>query len=118
MNGDISRGCIGDHFRNDERTDLPWSAVDETGVLLLEFLQAADAATEDGAAPVGVFAGKIGATVPDGDYGRVERELGKAVEMPHQFGIQTGVGLEVLDLSGKPGLECTGINLFDQRDTI
>ena len=43
-------GGVGDHLGDDERADAAGPAVDEAAVLLLELVQAADAAADDDAA--------------------------------------------------------------------
>ena len=53
----LPAAAVGDHFRDDERADLVRSAVAIAAVLFLEFAEAADAAAEDDAAAIGVFAG-------------------------------------------------------------
>src|SRR5262249_59945897 len=77
VDGDVPRGGVGHHLGNDERADLGRPGLEILGVLLLVFGQSANAAADDGAAAVGVFAAKIDAAVLDGLDGRGQGKLGE-----------------------------------------
>ena len=50
LDRDVAGRRVGDHLRDDERADPAGPALDEAAVLLLELVQAADAAADDDAA--------------------------------------------------------------------
>ncbi len=80
MNGDVARSGVGDHFRNDERADLARPSVQVTTMLLLELIEAADAAAENDAAAERVFPREVDAAVFHGVDGGHESELSETIE--------------------------------------
>ena len=66
MDRDVAGGGVGDHLRDDERADAAGPVLDKAGVLLFEFVEAADAAADDDAAAEGIFLGEVEAAVLDG----------------------------------------------------
>ena len=77
---DVAGGGVGHHLGDDEGADLAGAAFDVAGVLLLELVEAADAAADDDAAAVRVFLGEVEAAVLDGVHGGDHGELGEAVQ--------------------------------------
>src|SRR5205807_1049970 len=59
VDGDIAGGGVGDHLGDDERADLVGPPLQVDGVLVLELVEAADAAADDGAATEGVLAREV-----------------------------------------------------------
>src|SRR5262249_26545833 len=112
MDRDIPRGRIGHHLRNNERANPGRSGrplLDVLGVLLLVFGQAADPATDNGAAPVRVFVAEVDATVLDGRYRRGKGELREAVKAARCAHIEDLLRFEMVDLAAEMNFEVRGV---------
>src|SRR5262249_27793455 len=76
---------------------------------LFEFVEPADARAYDRPAAKWAFLAEIDAAVAD----RVERghngELGEAIHSPDVFGVQDGLGMEILDLAAEVDFECRSV---------
>src|SRR5262249_38669148 len=59
VDGDVPGGCIGDHFGDDERSDPAGAFLHVDRVLILEFPQPADAATDNDATAERVLPGEV-----------------------------------------------------------
>ncbi len=85
-------------------------------MLVLELVEAADAAAEDDAAAVRVFLGEIQTAVGDGlDRGH-QGELAESIQMAGDLGLQRRHRVELLHLPAKVDLERGGVELLDRRD--
>ena len=88
----------------------------ETCVLLFKLVQATDPAPQNGAAPVGIFAGEIEAAVSHRADRGYQCKLREPVQAARHLGIEKGFGAKVLYFPRKLDFEGGGIDLLNQAD--
>src|SRR5207248_10361530 len=116
VNRDVARRRVGNHFRDNEGTDLARPALDEPAVLLLILVEPANPAAEDDATAIRVFARKIEAAVLYRGHRGHQGELREAIQPARDLAIQNRLGLEVLHFAGKLDFEAGSVDLLDRTD--
>src|SRR5262245_31331175 len=86
-------------------------------MLLLEFVQPADAAADDDAAAVGILFREIESAVLNGGVRGHHGKLSETVQPMYLLFVYQRFGVEVLYLAAEVDLEFRGVELFDGSDT-
>ena len=116
INGDTAAGSITHKSRDTEWGDLSWAFFEESYVLVLDFLYAADAGANDDAAAVRVFSGKIEGAVLDGLNGGSNGQFSKAVHPVSLSPVNVFSDVKVFDFSAESDGELARIEVFYERD--
>ncbi len=87
-----------------------------TAVLLLEFVQTADAAADDDTAAIGVFLGEIEAAILDCGVRGHQGELSEAVQPIQRPLVHDGFRVEVFHFATEMDLEGRRVELLDGSD--
>jgi hypothetical protein len=116
LDGDVARGRVEHHLGDEEGVGLGRAFLQVADVLLLQLVEPADAAGDDGAAAVLVLLGEVDPAVLPRLHGGGDGDVDERVGAADLLGVEPVGGIEILHLPAEPDLHPVGGELREEGD--